>query len=368
AGHAIPAPPEVKSYAGAFSKSFVSGVYRHVLHFDVASLYPSLLLHLDRNPKNDSLGVFIPLLTELRDYRLKYKKLAREEGDEALRREYSARQASYKILINSFYGYLGFPGARFADGELAAEVTRQGRELIQRLIEEFQRIGCTVLEADTDGIYLSSEEHWDEPQTLLHKVSRVMPAGIELEFDGAYEAMFCYKAKNYALYDGQKVSIAGSALRSRGMEPFLKELTNALISWRLGAAKDSPAELEKMLREQIAARSLPVKRVAKREYLSQNPETYRKAVERDGKSRRASLEVALRMDPLPRMGESVTYYITPGEKKRNPDWQTARPIEHFDAETQPYDPDYYLRKIDDWRKRYVEFLEDNTAATQGELF
>ena len=32
------------------------------------------------------------------------------------RNESQARQASFKILINSFYGYLGFSGARFGDG------------------------------------------------------------------------------------------------------------------------------------------------------------------------------------------------------------------------------------------------------------
>jgi len=368
AGHAIPAPPEVKPYAGAFSKSFVDGVYRHVLHFDVASLYPSLLLHIGRNPQNDSLGVFIPLLKELREYRLRYKQLAREESDPTLRREYDARQASYKILINSFYGYLGFAGARFADGDLAAEVTKQGRELIQLLIAEFQREGCEVLEADTDGIYLSSEKDWDEPEALLRKVCGVLPEGIELEFDGRYEAMFCYKAKNYALYDGQKVRIAGSALRSRGMEPFLKELTNCLIYYRLGASDQKPEDLEARLRASISDGSMPVGRLAKREYLSQNPEAYRKAVEQGGKSRRASLEVALRMDPMPSMGESVKYYITQGEKARSPDWQVARPVDEFDAEKQPYNPDYYLRKLDDWRKRYSSYLSGGDDSRQAELF
>lgn len=368
AGHAIPAPPSVKPYAGAFSKSFVSGVHRHVLHFDVASLYPSLLLRLDRNPASDSLGVFIPLLRELRDYRLRFKKYAREETDPTLRREYDARQASYKILINSFYGYLGFSGARFADGDLAAEVTRLGRELIQALIAEFERAGCVVLEADTDGIYVASESDWAAPETLLRKVSTVLPEGIELEFDGRYAAMFCYKAKNYALYDGEKVSIAGSALRSRGMEPFLKELTDCLVRWRLGAGEEPPESLEARLRAQITARELPVDRLARQEHLSQNPEAYRKAVEHGGKSRRASLEVALQMAPVPRMGEAVRYFIAPGEKKRTPDWQVARPLASFDPQSNPYDPDYYLRKLDDWRKRYADFLEGSADASQGELF
>jgi len=43
--------------------------------------------------------------------------------------------------------------------------------------------------------------------------------------DGRYEAMFCYKMKNYALYDGKKVTLRGSALRSRGIEPYLKKLS-----------------------------------------------------------------------------------------------------------------------------------------------
>ena len=118
-------------------------------------------------PRSDTLGVFIPLLTRLRDYRLNCKQLARTAPTEELRAEYQARQASFKILINSFYGYLGFSGARFGDGDLAAEVTRQGRELLQELIDEFARNGCTILEADTDGIYLSSRADFAEPEKLL---------------------------------------------------------------------------------------------------------------------------------------------------------------------------------------------------------
>src|SRR5690606_26188173 len=100
---------------GGYSASFEAGVFQKVLHFDVASLYPSLLLLIGRNPKRDNLGVFIPMLKRLREYRLKYKLLARTTEDVSLASEYNARQNSFKILINSFYGYLGFAGARFGD-------------------------------------------------------------------------------------------------------------------------------------------------------------------------------------------------------------------------------------------------------------
>jgi DNA polymerase I len=46
-----PVPPEVQPFEGGYTRSFQEGVFRHVLHFDVASLYPSLLLQIGRNPR-----------------------------------------------------------------------------------------------------------------------------------------------------------------------------------------------------------------------------------------------------------------------------------------------------------------------------
>ena len=133
--------------------------------------------------------------TALREYRLRFKQLARTAPTADERAEAQARQSNFKILINSFYGYLGFSGARFGDGALAAEVTARGRELLQSLIDTFEREGCTILEADTDGIYLASETYFAEPERLLARVVGGLPPGIDLEYDGRYEAMFCYKAK-----------------------------------------------------------------------------------------------------------------------------------------------------------------------------
>lgn len=356
AHESLPEPLGVDAFAGGFTKIYELGVFKHVLHFDVASLYPSLLMVIGKNPKTDTLGCFIPILKELREHRLKYKKKARETTNESLKREYDAQQTSYKILINSFYGYLGFPGARFADGQLAATTTSMGRELLQALIKKFQELNCTVLEADTDGIYLSSPDYFDQPLVLLEAVCSVMPEGVELEFNGSYKSMFSYKAKNYALFDGESVIIRGSALRSRGMEPFLKELTDSLIHYLLGASINDPNLLIEEMRTAIEERKMPVERLAKSERLSQNPEIYAKMLEIKKKPRRASLEVALKMLPIPKMGDKVSYFITQGEKKRLPDWQQARSLDQHDPDMLPYDQNYYLKKLNDWIKRHKEFL------------
>jgi len=372
ARQSCPQPPEILPFDGGYTRSFNEGVFRHVLHFDVASLYPSLLLNIGRNPGNDSLGVFIPLLRRLLEYRLKYKAIARSAAPEEERAEAQARQASYKILINSFYGYLGFSGARFGDGELAAEVTRRGRELLQSLIEEFQRHGCAILEADTDGIYLSSEEFFAKPGELLAKVVPILPAGIELEFDGKYDGMFCYKAKNYALREGDTLTLRGSALRSRGIEPYLKRLTDSLINYLLGTSPQSPLHIIEEYRKQLGDRSLVVAELAKGEILSMNPDAYERFIAGGGKPRRASAEAALQMATRPRMGERVTYYITPKQKGKTSDWQRARPIEAHHPTESPYDPAHYAGKLDDWLERYGRFLGVKPAPegfdpNQGEL-
>jgi DNA polymerase I len=369
ARQACPTPPEVAPFEGGYTRSFQAGVFRQVLHFDVASLYPSLLLAIGRNPRHDTLGVFIPLLRRLREYRMKYKQLARSAPAAEERAEAQARQASFKILINSFYGYLGFSGARFGDGELAAEVTRRGRELLQALIDEFARHGCTILEADTDGIYLSSEKFFAIPDELLARVAPILSDGIELEYDGRYTAMFCYKAKNYALYDGTKITLRGSALRSRGTEPFLKRLSDQLIKFRLGASPDSPVAMWEEYRKALPTRAVPVAELAKSETLSQVPDAYERFVAEGGKPRRAAAEAALQLTPRPQMGERVTYYITEKKKGRPSDWQRARPLALHDPVAAPYDADYYLGKLDDWLKRYGAFLGEKPKAesAQGEL-
>jgi DNA polymerase elongation subunit (family B) len=56
------------------------------------------------------------------------------------------------------------------------------------------------------------------------------------------------------------------------------------------------------------------------------------------------------------MGDRVAYYITMKQKGRTSDWQRARPLELFDAQAAPYDPDYYAGKLDDWLERYGRFL------------
>ncbi len=61
--HSLPAPPgEAKEFAGGYTAMFKEGVVKNVVHCDVTSLYPSIMLARKVKPDADVLDVFLPLL------------------------------------------------------------------------------------------------------------------------------------------------------------------------------------------------------------------------------------------------------------------------------------------------------------------
>src|SRR5207249_11503553 len=104
-------------------------------------------------PATDRLQIFRHLLTDLRTFRLEAKAQMRTAKNPRQQRYFHALQNTFKILINSFYGYLGFAQGHFADFDAAARVTQVGRELLQKMIGWLTERGAQVIEVDTDGIY-----------------------------------------------------------------------------------------------------------------------------------------------------------------------------------------------------------------------
>ena len=151
--HSIPELPMVRAFEGGYTDIFFTGVAHNVWHCDVASLYPSIMLKFDCFPVTDQLQIFRHLLTDLRTFRLEAKAEMRAEKDPAKQHHLQALQNTFKILLNSFYGYLGFAQGHFADFDAAARVTQFGRDLLKKMIDWLGAHGAKVIEVDTDGIY-----------------------------------------------------------------------------------------------------------------------------------------------------------------------------------------------------------------------
>src|SRR6185295_10769396 len=75
----------------------------------------------------------------------------------------------------------------------------------------------------TDGVYFDVPDGFTpaDERALVAEVAAELPAGIRLEYEGRYQAMFSYEVKNYALLTyGGEVILRGVALRSSRSEPF----------------------------------------------------------------------------------------------------------------------------------------------------
>jgi DNA polymerase elongation subunit (family B) len=233
--HSIPELPMPRAFEGGYTDIFFTGVARNVWHCDVASLYPSIMLQFDCFPVTDELQIFRHLLTDLRNFRLEAKARMRAERDPAKQHHLQALQNTFKILLNSFYGYLGFAQGHFADFDAAARVTQIGRDLLKKMIEWLNARKAHVIEVDTDGIYFvppstvaagvsparpqlraadTAATTENEIEELQRGLAAELPAGIDVEIDEQFAAMLSYKAKNYALLtkDGN-VIIKGGALK-----------------------------------------------------------------------------------------------------------------------------------------------------------
>src|SRR5437660_5938295 len=120
--HSIPELPMPHAFEGGYTVIFFTGMAHNVWHCDIASLYPSIMLQFDCFPTSDQLQIFLPLLTDLRTFRLESKANMRAEKNPARQHHLQALQNTFTILINSFYLYLGSPKRHFADCDAAARV------------------------------------------------------------------------------------------------------------------------------------------------------------------------------------------------------------------------------------------------------
>jgi DNA polymerase elongation subunit (family B) len=365
----VPKPKGGGEFEGGYTDVFVTGVVQHVVHCDVASLYPSILLSYSLTPAGDTLNVFLPLLRDLREFRLQAKGRAREAKAPHEHDYYEALQQTFKILINSFYGYLGTELHHFADQALAAEVARKGREIIHEMIEWLRKEGAAPVEIDTDGIYFIPPEGVKtekEEKELVERLNRRLPEGIELSMDGRYKAMFSYKRKNYALLDEKgALMIKGSALRSRGMEKYLREFLSEMIRLLLGGRAGEVDSLRKQTMDKLEHHQFPVSWLAKTEALGESPESYREKVKQGKRNPAALYELALASGRSYRAGDQLSYYVT-GETKRVKVYESSKPASLYDPVSPDENVAYYQDKLLALIKKFKEFMPKGETETKQE--
>src|SRR6266704_3592409 len=273
--HSIPELPMPRAFEGGYTDIFFTGVARNVWHCDIASLYPSVMLQFECFPAMDQLQIFRHLLTDVRAFRLEAKAKMRAEKDPAKQHYLQALQNTFKILLNSFYGYLGFAQGHFADFDAAAHVTQIGRDLLKKMIDWLNARGAQVIEVDTDGIYFVPPEKI-AVDDLQKDLAKELPPGIDVEIDEQLDAMFSYKAKNYALLtrDGD-VIIKGGALKSRGLEKFQRVFLEEMIRLIMQGKPEAVGDLRDQFERKIRNREWKIDMLMKTDTLQDSLDKYR---------------------------------------------------------------------------------------------
>jgi DNA polymerase I len=370
AGAALPAHQagDDTPHSGAALHLYAAGVAERIVKADVASLYPSLMRQYRIGPARDRLGALLAMVDRLVEQRLFAKAQARAAAPgSAERHTHEAMSAAMKIVVNSAYGYLGAVGlTRFADVHAANEVTRRGREVLDLICRELDARGVTLLEADTDGVYFAVPADWTEAdeRRVVAEVAALLPARVQLEFDGRYAAMLSHEPKNYALqpYAGSghgRLIMRGVAFRSSRAEPFGEQFLRRALARLLAGdvAGVQAVYIETVL--SLRRRAVATVDVTARVRLTKTPAQY--LATRQAR-RELAYEAALahgRNDWS--AGDSLRVYRGSGGRPR------LLPVDDRDGELpdpRDYDVDYYVQLLrDTFAARLQRALDPEDFAT-----
>lgn len=142
-----------------------------ILHVDVTSYYPSLMIRYDllsRNVKDKS------VYKRIYDTRVKLK----AEGKKT-------EQAPYKIILNSTYGICKDPSSAAYDPRQANNVCVNGQLLLLDLLEHLEKIeGFELIQSNTDGLIIQipdTDEAFDQVDDVCWEWEQ--RTGMSLGFD-----------------------------------------------------------------------------------------------------------------------------------------------------------------------------------------
>jgi len=158
-------------FQGAIVLQPKPGIYKNIICLDVKSLYPSIICQFNLSPEtvegNDihlpngvSLstkkeGFIVEILKKYFKQRKHYKKLMHqyEPDSEGYKINFN-KQWSYKIMLNSLYGYLGFVKARLFNFDVVKSIPHMARLVLLHMKAIAEQEGYEVIAGDTDSIYV----------------------------------------------------------------------------------------------------------------------------------------------------------------------------------------------------------------------
>jgi len=184
-----------------------------------------------------------------------------------------------------------------------------------------------------------------------------------VEFDEQFDAMFSYKAKNYALLtrDGD-VIIKGGALKSRGLEKFQRVFLEEMIKLIMQGKSEGIVDLRNDFERSIRSHEWNIDMLMKTDTLQDSLDKYRAKIAGSARNRAAAYELALASSRNYKPGNQISYYIKATPKKV-PAYEAAKLASEFDPQNRDENIDYYIAKLDELVKKFTNL---HTASVKQE--
>lgn len=145
------------SFKGATVVDPVPGISEYVGTFDLASLYPNIMIAFQKSPDKDKL--IVKTLEKTLALREDLRAQCKADPDNT---NLENQQNAVKYINNSYYGVLGLKSFRLYDKEIASFITSTGRDLNQFLQQVAIDRSYTIIGGDTDAVFISPIKTADE--------------------------------------------------------------------------------------------------------------------------------------------------------------------------------------------------------------
>ena len=254
-----------------------------------------------------------------------------------------AQQYALKILLNSFYGYLGYARSRWYSFESAEAIASWARFYVKQIAEKAEQTGFETLYNDTDSHFLKipANKTKKEVELFVQKMNTELPEAMELELEGFYKrGIFVTKReggaakKRYALIDEQgNLKIVGFEFVRRDWSKIAKHTQRMVIEAVLKEGNpDKAIEIVRKVIKELREHKVANKELVVLTQLTKSPHRY----ELDAPHVNAAKK-AIKKGKHFESGSIVDFIITSNGKSISDKAELAEFVKEGD-----YDAEYYI--------------------------
>jgi DNA polymerase I len=343
------------TYAGGYVMEPQKGIVENIVVFDFRSLYPSIIVTHNIDPTTlvsgkgensppehnynfttEKEGFMPSVLQRILRRRVETKKRMKETKDPIEIKMLDVSQNALKIIANSFYGYMGYPRARWYKKECAESVTSFARMYTKMVMSIAEKeYGFKVVYGDTDSLFVVvPREKKEVAMKFMEEVNKKLPGTVELEYDGFYPRGIFITKKRYALIDeDDNIVIKGLETVRRDWVRLSRDTQQKVLSVLLkeGDPKKA-AQIVKDIVARIKERKVSMDEITIYTQLTKSIGRYKNVgphVKAAQKAKARGREIS--------PGMAVGYIIRKGKGMIS---DRAEPVE--DVSLEDYDIDYYV--------------------------